>query len=297
MTKKNYEPNDNLARYFDEIRQFPMLSAEQEDVLARRWRDQRDPKALQQLIGSHLRLAVKIARAHKGYGLPLGDLISQGHLGLVLAAEKFDPDRGARFATYAIWWVRASIREYILYSWSLVKMGTTASQKKLFFNLRRLKSRLHQFEPADLPEETVKSIASELGVPALEVLEMNRRLSARDQSLNVGVNMESEDEWQDLLVEDAADQEMLVIAQDELAWRRGLLEQGLVKLTERERRILNDRRLSEDPRTLESLSREYGISRERVRQIENGAFEKLRKTMLKTARDPKPNAGESCSAA
>jgi RNA polymerase sigma-32 factor len=249
---------------------------------------------LEKLIGSHLRLVIKIARGNAGYGLPLSDLISQGHLGLMHAARKFDPDRGVRFATYATWWIRASMQEYILHGWSLVKMGTTASQKKLFFNLRRLKGRMQAFEESDLSPEAVESIASELEVPKQDVLEMNRRLSARDQSLNATINREAEDEWQDLLTEEGSDQEALVMESDELAWRRGLLEEGMIKLDPRERHILNERRLKDDPLTLETLSQEYGISRERVRQIESRAYEKLRKSMLKAARAARSQSDGAC---
>ncbi|MDH3473278.1 MAG: RNA polymerase sigma factor RpoH [Rhodospirillales bacterium] len=294
MTTKIYNTDDVLARYFDEIRRFPMLTPEQEIDLAERWRDRQDPKALEQLIGSHLRLVIKIARGHAGYGLPLSDLISQGHLGLMHAARKFDPDRGVRFATYATWWIRASMQEYILHGWSLVKMGTTASQKKLFFNLRRLKGRMQAFEEADLSPEAVESIANELEVPIQDVLEMNGRLSARDQSLNATINREAEDEWQDLLAEEGTDQETVVMESDELAWRRGLLEEGMIKLDPRERHILNERRLKDDPLTLEILSQEYGISRERVRQIEVRAYEKLRKSMLKAARGTRSQGDGAC---
>jgi RNA polymerase sigma-32 factor len=283
MTAKTYNTDDVLARYFDEIRRF-----------AQRWRERQDPEALEKLIGSHLRLVIKIARGNAGYGLPLSDLISQGHLGLMHAARKFDPDRGVRFATYATWWIRASMQEYILHGWSLVKMGTTASQKKLFFNLRRLKGRMQAFEESDLSPEAVESIASELEVPKQDVLEMNRRLSARDQSLNATINREAEDEWQDLLTEEGSDQEALVMESDELAWRRGLLEEGMIKLDPRERHILNERRLKDDPLTLETLSQEYGISRERVRQIESRAYEKLRKSMLKAARAARSQGDGAC---
>jgi RNA polymerase sigma-32 factor len=293
MTAKTYNTDDVLARYFDEIRRFPMLTLEQEIDLAQRWRERQDPEALEKLIGSHLRLVIKIARGN-AYGLPLSDLISQGHLGLMHAARKFDPDRGVRFATYATWWIRASMQEYILHGWSLVKMGTTASQKKLFFNLRRLKGRMQAFEESDLSPEAVESIASELEVPKQDVLEMNRRLSARDQSLNATINREAEDEWQDLLTEEGSDQEALVMESDELAWRRGLLEEGMIKLDPRERHILNERRLKDDPLTLETLSQEYGISRERVRQIESRAYEKLRKSMLKAARAARSQGDGAC---
>jgi RNA polymerase sigma-32 factor len=206
MTNKTFYSSDNLERYITEMKRFPMLSLEQEVDLARRWRDHKDSQALQQLIGSHLRLVFKIARRHAGYGLPLSDLISEGHLGLMHAANKFDPDRGVRFATYAAWWIRASIQEYVLRSWSLVKMGTTATQKKLFFNLRKLKGRLQALEEGDLPPETTETIASQLDVPASDVMEMNSRLSGRDQSLNAVINAESQDQWQDRLIEEAPDQ-------------------------------------------------------------------------------------------
>ncbi|MBW7851494.1 MAG: RNA polymerase sigma factor RpoH [Rhodospirillales bacterium] len=277
-------PVDNLERYLREIRGFPMLSAENEQELARRWRDRQDPEALRQLVGSHLRLAFKIARGYRGYGLPLGDLIAEGNLGLMQAATRFDPDRGFRFATYAVWWVRATIQEYILHNWSLVKIGTTAAQKKLFFNLRALKGRLEELEEGDLSPATVRGIATELEVPEAEVVEMNRRLGG-DRSLNAMLAGESDTEWQDLLADDRPQQDEVLVRADELAWRRGLLEQGLAKLNPRERHILSERQLSENPRTLDDLSREYAISRERVRQIEARALEKLQKSVLQAAND------------
>lgn len=277
-------PVDNLERYLREIRGFPMLSAEKEQELARRWRDHQDPEALRQLVGSHLRLAFKIARGYRGYGLPLGDLIAEGNLGLMQAATRFDPDRGFRFATYAVWWVRATIQEYILHNWSLVKIGTTAAQKKLFFNLRALKGRLEELEEGDLSPATVRGIATELEVPEAEVVEMNRRLGG-DRSLNAMLAGESDTEWQDLLADDRPQQDEVLVKADELAWRRGLLEQGLAKLNPRERHIFSERQLSENPRTLDDLSREYSISRERVRQIEARALEKLQKSVLQAAND------------
>lgn len=277
-------PVDNLERYLREIRGFPMLSAEKEQALARRWRDRQDPEALRQLVGSHLRLAFKIARGYRGYGLPLGDLIAEGNLGLMQAATRFDPDRGFRFATYAVWWVRATIQEYILHNWSLVKIGTTAAQKKLFFNLRALKGRLEELEEGDLSPAAVCGIATELDVPEAEVVEMNRRLGG-DRSLNAMLAGESDTEWLDLLADDRPQQEEVLAKADELAWRRNLLEQGLAKLNPRERHILSERQLSDNPRTLDDLSREYSISRERVRQIEARALEKLQKSVLQAAND------------
>lgn len=276
MTEKTYEAADSLTHYLQEIRRFPMLSADEELKLIEHWRESEDQEALQRLVGSHLRLVVKIARGFSGYGLPLNDLVSQGHVGLMQAVEKYDPERGVRFATYAIWWIRAAIQEYLLRSWSLVKMGTTASQKKLFFNLRRLKSRLQDFDQTELSPEAVASIAAELDVPEQDVRDMNGRMSARDQSLNTPLTTESYEQGQDFLVEDSPDQEAQLISRDENAWRRKSLRQGLAKLNDRERRILEKRRLQETPITLDVLGQEYGISRERVRQIENRAYEKLR---------------------
>ncbi|MDH3596073.1 MAG: RNA polymerase sigma factor RpoH [Rhodospirillales bacterium] len=299
MNALNLHPADSLTRYLGETRKYPFLTAEQEIDFTRRWREQGDREALEQLVGSHLRLVVKMARNHAGYGLPLGDLISEGHVGLMQSVERYDPERGVRFATYAMWWIRAAIQEYVLRSWSLVKMGTTGAQKKLFFNLRRLKSRMHEFDNGDLAPETVAAIAEELDVPEADVVQMNRRLGSGDYSLNAAMGPEGEDEWQDLLPEDSPDQEALLVEADELAWRRRLLEHGLIKLNERERQILEQRRLKDNPLTLEVLSREYGISRERVRQIENRAFEKLERAMRNMAltgglrRPAGPSSGEA----
>jgi RNA polymerase sigma-32 factor len=276
-------PVGDLDRYFEEVRRFPLLDADEERRLAERWRDARDQEAARQLIGSHLRLVVKIARGFGGYGLPLGDLIAEGNVGLMQALDKFEPERGFRFATYAMWWIRASIQEHILHNRSLVKMGTTAAQKKLFFNLRRLKSQLAELGEGDLAPENVTSIAEELDVSEDEVVAMNRRLAAGDQSLSAPMRADGETEWQDMLVDDDQDQEDLIADASELNWRRGLLEQGLQSLNERERHILSERRLKDDPMTLEDLSRIYGVSRERVRQIEARAFEKLQKAMLAAA--------------
>ena len=273
-----------LGQYLSEAKRFPMLTSENEQLFARGWRDRSDPESLRQLVGSHLRLVVKIARGYTGYGLPLSELIAEGNVGLMQAADKFDPDRGFRFATYAMWWIRASIQEYILRSWSLVKMGTTAAQKKLFFNLRKLKAQLQELEAGDLSPETVKTIATELSVPENEVVEMNRRLAASDSSLNVTIGAEGETEWLELLRDDRPSQETLIADADELALRRKLLGKALERLNDRERKILLERRLKDNPSTLEELSHQFNVSRERVRQIEVRAFEKLQKAVLNAAR-------------
>ena len=284
-----FDSNTNLSRYLAEIREFPLLTREQEVEYAQRWRDEGDEEALRLLAGSHLRLVAKIARGFGGYGLPLRDLIAEGNVGLMQALQKFDPDRGFRLATYAMWWIRASIQEYILHSWSLVKAGTTAGQKKLFFNLRRLKAQMQAYEEGDLPPETVTAIAQELEVSEDEVVLMNRRLaSSGEMSLNTPLGEDGDSQWIDLLVDESPNQETHVIHADELGWRRRLMKQAMGKLNPRERRILAERRLKEDPVTLEVLSQEYGVSRERVRQIEVRAFEKLQKAMLNLARALQP---------
>ncbi|HET6519764.1 MAG TPA: RNA polymerase sigma factor RpoH [Geminicoccaceae bacterium] len=289
-------PGSDLDGYLQQVRKFPMLAADEERRLAERWRDAQDPEAARLLVGSHLRLVVKIARGFRGYGLPLGDLIAEGNVGLMQALAKFDPERGFRFATYAMWWIRAAIQEYILHNWSLVKMGTTAAQKKLFFNLRRLKGRLGAFEEGDLAPETVASIAEGLGVNADEVVEMNRRLASSDQSLTAPMRAEGETEWQDMLVDERPTQEGLVADANELAWRRELFAEGLKVLNERERHILSERRLKDEPMTLEDLSQVYGVSRERVRQIEARAFEKLQKAMLAAAANDRGTAAARAAA-
>ncbi len=263
-----------LAHYLAEIRRFPMLEPQQEYMLAKRWREHEDPKAAQELITSHLRLVAKIAMGYRGYGLPIGEIISEGNVGLMQAVKRFEPDRGFRLATYAMWWIRASIQEYILRSWSLVKMGTTASQKKLFFNLRKAKSRISAFEEGDLRPENVEKIATRLGVSKQDVIEMNRRMGG-DSSLNAPLREEGEGEWQDWLVDDSTDQEHILLAQEETDNRHRALLGALEVLNPRERRIFEARRLAEDPVTLEELSGEFGVSRERVRQIEVRAFEKV----------------------
>lgn len=269
----------NLARYLQEIRKYPMLSPEEEDRLARAWRDHEDHKAAHKLVTSHLRLVAKIAMGYRGYGLPLGELISEGNVGMMQAVKRFDPERGFRLATYAMWWIRAAIQEYILHSWSLVKMGTTAAQKKLFFNLRRLKGQMQAIEDGDMQPEQVEKIARVLGVPEQDVVSMNRRLTAPDHSLNAPIRMDGEGEWQDWLVDDSDSQEESIGDREEMSGRRALLANALKTLNDRERHILIQRRLKDDPTTLEDLSQQYSISRERVRQIEVRAFEKLQKSM------------------
>ena len=263
-----------LSRYLTEIRKFPMLEPGQEYMLAKRWREHEDPVAAHQLVTSHLRLVAKIAMGYRGYGLPIGEVISEGNVGLMQAVKRFEPDKGFRLATYAMWWIRASIQEYILRSWSLVKMGTTASQKKLFFNLRKAKSQISALEEGDLRPDQVTAIATKLGVPEQDVVDMNRRMSG-DASLNSPVRDEGEGEWQDWLVDDSTSQESLLADREESSNRLGVLHGALDVLNPRERRIFEARRLADDPITLEDLSDEFDISRERVRQIEVRAFEKV----------------------
>jgi RNA polymerase sigma-32 factor len=272
----------NLTRYLQEIRKFPMLEPEQEYMLAKSWKEHEDTEAAHRLVTSHLRLVAKIAMGYRGYGLPLSELISEGNVGMMQAVKRFDPDRGFRLATYAMWWIRAAIQEYILHSWSLVKMGTTAAQKKLFFNLRKLKGQLQAMEEGDLSPENLKKIATELDVPEADVVSMNRRLASPDHSLNAPLRSDSEGEWQDWLVDESESQETRLGERQELGLRRDLLEKAMTHLNDRERHILTERRLRENPTTLEDLSQQYGISRERVRQIEVRAFEKLQKA-IKTA--------------
>ena len=269
-----------LARYLDEIRRFPMLEQGEEYMLAKRWREHEDVQAAHKLVTSHLRLVAKIAMGYRGYGLPMNEIISEGNVGLMQAVKRFDPDRGFRLATYAMWWIRAAIQEYILHSWSLVKLGTTAAQKKLFFNLRRLKSQMQAIEEGDLSPEAVKQIATTLEVTEQDVIDMNRRLEGPDHSLNAMLRAEGDTEWQDWLVDDSASQETVLAEEDELVHRRGLLGEAMHVLNEREKHILTERRLKEEPTTLEDLSVQYGISRERVRQIEVRAFEKLQKAIM-----------------
>ena len=281
-----------LARYLEEIRRFPMLEPDEEYMLAKRWQEHADAEAAQKLVTSHLRLVARIAMGYRGYGLPIGEIISEGNVGLMQAVKRFDPDRGFRLATYAMWWIRASIQEYILRSWSLVKMGTTAAQKKLFFNLRRAKGQLQALEEGDLRPDQVKAIAKRLGVPEEDVISMNRRLGG-DASLNAPVRADLDSgEWQDWLVDDAPDQEEELVEKDEMEHRRTYLEAALSTLNDRERRIFEARRLSDEPATLEDLSSEFGVSRERIRQIEVRAFEKVQKAVQQAAK-----ANETAAAA
>jgi RNA polymerase sigma-32 factor len=273
----------NLSRYLQEIRKFPMLAPDEEFMLAKRWTEHQDTEAAHRLVTSHLRLVAKIAMGYRGYGLPLSELISEGNVGMMQAVKRFDPDRGFRLATYAMWWIRAAIQEYILHSWSLVKIGTTAAQKKLFFNLRKLKGQLQAIEEGDLSPENVAKIATELDVPEADVVSMNRRLASPDHSLNAPLRSDSEGEWQDWLVDEGESQEAQLGDRQELGLRRDLLAKAMSHLNERERDILTHRRLREQPTTLEDLSQKYNISRERVRQIEVRAFEKLQKAIKSAA--------------
>ncbi|HTG37564.1 MULTISPECIES: RNA polymerase sigma factor RpoH [unclassified Sphingomonas] len=274
----------SLNRYLSEIKKFPILSPEQEYMLAKRFQDHGDTEAAAQLVTSHLRLVAKIAMGYRGYGLPVSELISEGNIGLMQGVKKFEPDRGFRLATYAMWWIRASIQEFILRSWSLVKMGTTAAQKKLFFNLRRMKAKLDAFEDGDLRPEDVAKIAKDLGVTEDEVTSMNRRMAmGGDTSLNVPMREDSESQWQDWLADDEPLQDQRVAEAQEADVRHTMLVEAMDDLNEREKHILTERRLTDDPKTLEELSQVYGVSRERVRQIEVRAFEKLQKAMMRLA--------------
>ena len=271
-----------LQRYLQEIRQFPMLQPEEEFMLAKRWREHNDREAAHKLVTSHLRLVAKIAMGYRGYGLPIGEVISEGNVGLMQAVKRFEPDKGFRLATYAMWWIKASIQEFILRSWSLVKMGTTASQKKLFFNLRKVKGQIQALEEGDLRPEQVAEIARRLGVPSEDVISMNRRLSG-DASLNAPVRIDAEGEWQDWLVDETDDQEQVLAQGEEASMRHDMLTEAIEKLNDRERRVFEARRLRDDPVTLEDLSQEFGVSRERIRQIEVRAFEKVQKTVKAAA--------------
>ena len=273
-------PEGGLSRYLTEIRKFPMLTRDEEFMLAKRWSEHADSEAAHKMVTSHLRLVAKIAMGYRGYGLPIGEVISEGNVGLMQAVKKFDPDRGFRLATYAMWWIRASIQEYILRSWSLVKIGTTAAQKKLFFNLRRAKSEISALEEGDLHPDQVSQIATRLGVQNEDVISMNRRLSGPDASLNAPMRVDGESEWQDWLADDVTpSQESVLADNEERGLRMSLLDEAMKELSDRERRILTERRLKDDPTTLEELASQYGVSRERVRQIEVRAFEKLQKAM------------------
>ncbi|MEQ1929929.1 MAG: RNA polymerase sigma factor RpoH [Parvularculaceae bacterium] len=288
-TTPSLTPEGSLSRYLAEIRKFPMLEKDEEYMLAKRFAEHQDPEAAQRMITSHLRLVAKIAMGYRGYGLPIGEVISEGNVGLMQAVKRFDPERGFRLATYAMWWIRAAIQEYILRSWSLVKIGTTAAQKKLFFNLRKMKSKIDAVEDGDLRPEQVEHIATKLGVTHDDVISMNRRLAGQETSLNAPMRNDGDGgEWQDWLVdENAVNAEAKLAHDDEYDLRMGLLQNALATLNEREQHIITERRLKDNPATLEELSQEYGVSRERVRQIEVRAFEKLQKAMKRMERDAK----------
>ncbi len=272
-----------LSVYLDQIKKFPMLDAEEEYMLAKNWKTTGNVKSAEKLVTSHLRLVAKIAMRYKGYGLPMNEIISEGNVGLMQAVKKFEPEKGFRLATYAMWWIKASIQEYILRSWSLVKIGTTTAQKKLFFNLKKLKNQIAPKNEGDLKKDEVEKIANTLDVSEDEVISMNRRLSGKEQSLNAPIG-EDGDEWQDWVVDKEMDQELKIAHQEELDQRKDLLQDSIKILNDREKEILYARRLNEIPSTLEDLSKKYKISRERIRQIENKAFEKLQKHMLNSAK-------------
>ena len=282
-------PEGSLSRYMEQIRQFPMLDADEEYMLARSFAERGDVEAAHKLVTSHLRLVAKIAMGYRGYGLPVADLISEGNLGMMHAVKKFDPDKGFRLATYAMWWIKASIQEYVLRSWSLVKIGTTASQKKLFFNLRRIKGQIQAIDDGDLKPEQVTQIATQLDVSEAEVISMNQRMAGNDRSLNVPLSRDGEGsgEWQDWLEDDSEDQETTFAEHEEFSARKRLMLEAMQGLNEREQRILQARRLAEPPLTLEDLASEFGVSRERIRQIEVRAFEKLQKAVRDKAEEMK----------
>ena len=275
----------NLSSYMEQIKKFPLLEAKEEYMLAKAWKNQGDVKAAHKLVTSHLRLVAKIASGYRGYGLPLSDLISEGNIGMMHAVKRFEPEKGFRLATYAMWWIKASIQEYILRSWSLVKIGTTAAQKKLFFNLKKIKSKISAIEDGDLTPDQVDKIATELSVPHKEVISMNRRISGSDYSLNSPVTDDSSGEWQDWLEDDTQNQEASFADTEEYLIKKNILSDSLEYLNERERDIISERQLSENPLTLEELSKRYGVSRERIRQIEAKAFEKLQTKMTEKAKD------------
>ena len=281
-------PEGSFASYLSKIRKFPMLDAAEEYVLAKNWRDKGDKEAAHKLVTSHLRLVAKIAMGYRGYGLPVSELVSEGNIGLMQAVKKFDPEKGFRLTTYAIWWIKASIQEYVLRSWSLVKIGTTSAQKKLFFNLKKIKNQIFAAEQGDLLPEHVTEIANQLNVREDEVVSMNQRLAGHEHSLNAHVgNEEGDAEWQDWVVDEEADQELQISQKQEIDQRKELLKNALHVLDEREKEILYDRRLIDEPKTLEELSQKYKVSRERIRQIENRAFDKIQKAMLENIKQPK----------
>lgn len=279
LTLPALSPEGSLTRYLQEIRKFPMLEAGEEFMLAKAWREHGDIDSAHKLVTSHLRLVAKIAMGYRGYGLPVGELIAEGNLGMMQAVKRFDPDRGFRLATYAMWWIRASIQEYVLRSWSLVKIGTTAAQKKLFFNLRRMKGQIQAIDQGHLQPDQVTEIARKLAVSEADVISMDQRMMGPDHSLNAPMRIDGDGEWQDWLVDESETQETYLAERDEYDQRMGLLAEAMKTLNEREQHILSERRLKESPSTLEDLSKIYDISRERVRQIEVRAFEKLQKAM------------------
>jgi|TARA_B110000285_G_scaffold228052_1_gene290390 RNA polymerase sigma-32 factor len=291
LTKTNLPtltPEGSFASYLSKIRKFPMLDAAEEYMLAKNWRDKGDKDAAHKLVTSHLRLVAKIAMGYRGYGLPVSELVSEGNIGLMQAVKKFDPEKGFRLTTYAIWWIKASIQEYVLRSWSLVKIGTTSAQKKLFFNLKKIKNQIFAAEQGDMLPEHVSQIATQLDVREDEVVSMNQRLAGHEHSLNAPVgNEEGDAEWQDWVVDEDADQELQISQKQELNQRQSLLQNALHVLDEREKEILQDRRLVDEPKTLEELSQKHKVSRERIRQIENRAFEKVQKAMLENVKQPK----------
>ena len=281
-------PDGSFDSYLQKIRKFPMLDAAEEYILAKNWREKGDKESAHKLVTSHLRLVAKIATGYRGYGLPMNELVSEGNIGLMTAVKKFDPEKGFRLTTYAMWWIKASIQEYILRSWSLVKIGTTAAQKKLFFNLRKMKNQIMKSDQSDLLPEQVTEIANRLDVTEDEVNSMDQRMKGPEASLNATITGEDgETEWQDWVVDENADQELQIAHRQETNKRKALLDQAMSVLNEREKEILFDRRLNEEPKTLEELSQKYNISRERIRQIENRAFEKLQKEMLEQAKEQK----------
>ena len=276
-----------LAGYLDQIKKFPMLDAEEEYMLAKNWKTTGNVKSAEKLVTSHLRLVAKIAMGYKGYGLPLNEIISEGNVGLMQAVKKFEPEKGFRLATYAMWWIKAAIQEYVLRSWSLVKMGTTSAQKKLFFNLKKMKQQIAPHQEGDLKIEQVDEISKKLGVKSEEVVNMNRRMMGQEKSLNEPIKDGEKGEWQDWIASDDLDQELFVSQKQEMDEKKSLLHQSIKILNEREREILEDRKLSNEPKTLEELSKKYKISRERIRQIETKAFEKLQKAMLNATKSEK----------
>tara|TARA_X000001036_G_scaffold277585_1_gene257856 strand:- start:111 stop:1007 length:897 start_codon:yes stop_codon:yes gene_type:complete len=290
MSEKNTISNlptpsvGGLSLYLSQIKKFPMLDAEEEYMLAKNWRENGNLQSAHKLVTSHLRLVAKIAMGYRGYGLPVNELISEGNIGLMQAVKKFDPDKGFRLATYAMWWIKASIQEYVLKSWSLVKMGTTTAQKKLFFNLKKLKNQIAPGQEGDLKEDQVKEISKRLDVDSNEVVNMNRRMMGKEKSLNDPIKAGETEEWQDWLVDNSLDQELVVSQKQEYDDKKELLYDSMKILNEREKEIINARRLSENPKTLEELSKKYKISRERIRQIETKAFEKLQKSMINASK-------------